>query len=138
MESPEGFFSTVADLRSHKLFAFQDLGRALPLDQTFFFRLEQFDGKLKEAVRSYLPELAGKHFYVRLERRGFKGRIVSPELERALDRYVLEALAREGTEAQVDFSHPDAVVAVETCGDRCGVGLLERDLMDRYDFVRVA
>jgi tRNA(Ser,Leu) C12 N-acetylase TAN1 len=74
---------------------------------------------------------------VRLERRGHKGEIVSPEAERALDRFILESLEKRGTSAEVDFAAPDRIVVVETIGDRAGAGLLARETMARYDFVRV-
>ncbi len=82
--------------------------------------------------------LAEKCFYVRLERRGLKGWIVLPEVERALDTFIETELSQMGRSAQVDFERPDAVVVVETVGDRCGVGFLTREMMDRYAFVRVS
>jgi tRNA(Ser,Leu) C12 N-acetylase TAN1 len=95
--------------------------------------------KAKAALLPFVELLAGKRFYVRLERRGHKGQIVSPEVERELDAFIEQTLAAAGRKpAPVDFEHPDAVVVVvETIGDRCGVGLLTRETMDRYDCVRV-
>jgi len=137
VEDLRAFLETVRRKRGEQLIAFQDLGRVIPLDGIFTFHAENFIERAREAIRPYLEILADRHFYVRLERRGFKGRIVSPEAERALDAFIEEELAREGKSAQIDFEQPDAVVAVETVGDRCGVGLLTRETMERYDFVRV-
>jgi tRNA(Ser,Leu) C12 N-acetylase TAN1 len=81
--------------------------------------------------------LVGQSFYVRLERRGLKGRIVSPEVERCLDACLLELAAETGNPARIDFDDPDTVLAVETIGDRCGIGVLTRELRARYPFVRV-
>lgn len=137
VEDPQAFLETVREKREEQLIAFQDLGRVIPLDRIFTFHVEDFIERACEAIRPYLEILSDRHFYVRLERRGFKGRIISPEAERALDTFLKEELAREGKTSQIDFEHPDAVVAVETVGDRCGVGLLTRETMERYDFVRV-
>jgi len=131
------FLERLRTERAARLLAFQDLGRVVPVDRVFTFHLEEFLHKAQEALRPYLPELAGKHFYVRLERRGLKGQIVSPEAERSLDAFVKGELEQQGEVAEVDFEHPDAIVVVETIGDRCGVGLLTREMLERYDFVRV-
>lgn len=131
------FLERLRTERGERLIAFQDLGRVVPVDRIFTFHLEEFLDKAREALRPSLPDLAGKRFYVRLERRGLKGRIVSPEAERSLDAFVKEELQRQGVTAEVDFAHPDAIVVVETIGARCGVGLLTREMLERYDFVRV-
>jgi tRNA(Ser,Leu) C12 N-acetylase TAN1 len=137
VDDPHAFLEAVRERRERQLIAFQDLGRAVPVDRTFTFHLEEFLDQAREAIRPWLDELAGQRFYVRLERRGLKGRIVSPEAERALDGFVLEELGKAGKTAEVGFEHPDAVVVIETIGDRAGVGLLTREMLERYDFVRV-
>ncbi len=137
VEDPSVFLETVRTEQKRSLIAFQDLGRVIPVERTFPFHAEEFLERARQAIRPYIDQLAGKRFYVRLERRGLKGRIVSPEAERALDAFIEEELAQKGQSARVGFEHPDAVVAVETIGDRCGVGLLTREQMARYAFVRV-
>lgn len=134
----EAFLETIRAKREKQLTAFQDVGRVIPLDKVFSFRPETFLELVAAAIRPYLPVLAGKRHYVRLERRGFKGVIVSPEAEQALDGFIADELAALGASAEVDFENPDAVVVVETIGDRCGVTLLARKTMERYHFVRVA
>jgi tRNA(Ser,Leu) C12 N-acetylase TAN1 len=138
VEDPMKFLESIREKRQKQLIAFQDLGRVVPLDRVFVFHLEEFPVKAKAALLPCVEVLEGKRYYVRLERRGLKGQIISPEVERELDAFIEQTLATAGRKpAQVDFEHPDAVVAVETIGDRCGVGLLNREMMDRYDFVRV-
>jgi tRNA(Ser,Leu) C12 N-acetylase TAN1 len=131
------FLEQVRAERERRLIAFADLGRAVPVECVFPFHVEEFLDKAQAAIRPYLERLAGRRFYVRLERRGLKGQIVSPEAERALDGFVKAELEQAGKGAEVDFASPDAVIVVETVGDRCGVGLLTRELLERYDFVRV-
>jgi tRNA(Ser,Leu) C12 N-acetylase TAN1 len=138
VEDPRTFLESIREKRQKQLIAFQDLGRVVPLERVFVFHLEEFPEKAKAALLPCVEFLEGKRFYVRLERRGLKGQIVSPEVERELDAFIEQTLAAAGRKpAQVDFEHPDAVVVVETIGDRCGVGLLTREVMDGYDFVRV-
>jgi tRNA(Ser,Leu) C12 N-acetylase TAN1 len=131
------FLETVREQREEKLIAFQDLGRVVPLETVFTFELDDFLARLCEALRPWLDKLANCRFYVRLERRGLKGQIVSPDIEQALDAYVLDELVDLGHVGEIDFENPDAVVAIETIGDRCGVGLITRELSERYEFVRV-
>jgi tRNA(Ser,Leu) C12 N-acetylase TAN1 len=131
------FLETLRDRRKMSLIAFQDIGRVIPLEQVAVFRLETFLEVAREAIRPFLGQLAGRRFYVRLERRGHKGQIISPEAERALDAFIKEELAKGGETAAVDFDHPEMIVAVETLGDRLGVGLLTGELLERYELVRI-
>jgi tRNA(Ser,Leu) C12 N-acetylase TAN1 len=133
----DDFLETIRHKREEQLIAFQDLGRIVPLETVFTFELDDFLPRLCQAIRPWLGKLADCRFHVRLERRGLKGEIVSPDVEQALDTYVLEELADLGHSARIDFDDPDMVVAIETIGDRCGVGLITRDLNERFEFVRV-
>jgi tRNA(Ser,Leu) C12 N-acetylase TAN1 len=115
----------------------EDLARALPVEQLFRFTPETFEQQLKEAVAPLVERMAGGTFYVRLERRGFKGRIVSPEVERALDTYVISLAAEHGKTLQVSFEDADYVVVAETVSETCGVALLTRELRARYPFMKI-
>ena len=138
VEDPWSFLETVREHRERQLSAFQDLGRVVPIERHFIFRAEEFVAKACEAIRPWVGQLAGRRFYVRLERRGLKGRIISPEAERAIDVFIKEELGQRGQQAAIDFSDPDVVVTIETIGDRAGLALLTRALRERFDFVRVA
>ena len=48
-------------------------------------------------------------------------------------RHMMDDLKPFGEFHRTEFT----VVALETVGDRCGVGLLTREVLKRYDFVRV-
>jgi tRNA(Ser,Leu) C12 N-acetylase TAN1 len=132
----EAFLGQVHEKRRDES-ALRDLRRVIPLDRVFTFHLEEFQSRLRESIVSYVDDLGGKRFYVRLERRGLKGQIVSPEVERELDGFILQTLQMSNKRGSIDFEDPDAVLVIETIGDRCGVGLLTREMMERYDFVRV-
>jgi tRNA(Ser,Leu) C12 N-acetylase TAN1 len=133
----ESFCETIRRKRSEQVIAFQDVARVVPLERVFTFEVDDFLAKLCQALRPWIARLAECHFYVRLERRGLKGQIISPDIEQALDAFILDELIDLGHRATIDFDDPDAVVAIETIGDRCGVGLITREWNRRFDFVRV-
>jgi tRNA(Ser,Leu) C12 N-acetylase TAN1 len=74
---------------------------------------------------------------VRLHRRGFKGRLSTPEEERFLDDALLEALQAAGTPCSLSFDDPDAIIQIETVGNRAGLSLWTREDLARYPFLRV-
>lgn len=114
------------------------LGRVTPLERLFDFQSPtELEARAKEAVTPWLGELAGTRFYVRMHRRGFKGRISSPEVERLLDRWIRERVAEEGHSAEVDFDDPDWIVDLETVGQRGGVACWDRAERARYPFLNL-
>lgn len=80
--------------------------------------------------------MAGKTFHVRLHRRGFKGQLSTPEEERFLDDTLLDALKRAGTPGSLAFDDPDAVIQIETVGNRAGISLWSREELGRFPFLR--
>jgi tRNA(Ser,Leu) C12 N-acetylase TAN1 len=114
------------------------LSRVVPVFATFSFStVEEFQEKAGEAVLGYVGELGGKRFHVRVHRRGFKGRIVTPEQERFLDDLLLDALVRAGAPGKIAFDDPDVVIAVETVGTRAGVSRWTREDLERFPFLRL-
>jgi tRNA(Ser,Leu) C12 N-acetylase TAN1 len=131
------FLETILRQRQERAIAFQDLSRIVPLDKVFTFDPDDFLAKACNAIRPYLPRMSEHRFYVRLERRGYKGQIVSPDIEQALDSFILDELADVGHSGKIDYETPEAVLALETVGNRCGIGFITRELSDRYPFVHV-
>lgn len=114
------------------------LSRLIPVTHTFSFQSpEEFEQKAGAVVLEWAPKLAGKSFHVRMHRRGFKGKLSSPEEERFLDRIVLDALQKDGLSAQVTFEDPDAIIIVETIGQRAGLSFWTREQLQRYPFIRI-
>ncbi len=92
---------------------------------------------LAEATAPLLDRLAtGPAFYVRLSRRGLKGRIDTPAIERAVGDHVWRALEARGVAPRIDFRDPDHVLVIEMLGDQAGLGLVDRAMRTRYPFVR--
>ncbi len=112
--------------------------RLVPVSHTFVFQSPQeFKVKAKEAVLSWVPQLAGKGFYVRMRRRGFKGRLSSEEEERFLDKVLLDALEGAKTPGNITFETPDAIIAVEIVGSRAGLSLWTAEDLKKYPFIRL-
>ena len=140
LEVPDlsAFTERLAQLCAEKSEILNILSRVVPAQAVFAFQTpEEFEDKAREAVLRWVPDLAGKSFYVRLYRRGFRGRILSPEEERFLDQVLLSALEDRGTPGRIDFDDPDLVIDVETVGNRAGLALWTREDLARYPFLRV-
>ena len=132
-DDTEAFLSAVlADT-----FLNERIGKAVPIERTFPFRAEDFEEKLEGALQAYLSRLAGSRFHVRMERRGFKGRLNSLEIEQEMDRLLKERLVEAGKGCEIDFEDPDNIVVVETVADWCGVSLITRKMKERYPFIKV-
>jgi tRNA(Ser,Leu) C12 N-acetylase TAN1 len=114
------------------------ISRIVPGTITFDFQSPvEFEAHAKDAVVQLAPALVGKRFHVRIHRRGFKHRIVSPEEERQLDHVILAELAAKGPGAEVAFDDPDVIVAIETVGQRACVSAWSREDLARYPFLRL-
>ena len=114
------------------------IARFVPAAQTFYYTSrEEFDKKAREAVLALAGKLAGKKFHVRMKRRGFKKRISSLEEENLLDTLLLETLEKKGNPGTITFDDPDAVLIIETVGQRAGVSLFTREELARYPFLHV-
>lgn len=114
------------------------ISRLAPARVAFNFRdVAEFETKAREAALSWVPDLAGKSFHVRLHRRGFKGTLTSPDEERFLDEALLDALDAAGTPGSIAFDDPDAVIDVETIDNRAGMAFWTREDLQRYPFLKV-
>ncbi len=113
------------------------IARLVPCAETFTFQTpEAFEERARDVVLRWTSRLASKSFHVRLHRRGFKGALKSQEEERFLDEALLAALEQAGTPGRIDFENPDAVIDVETVGNRAGLSFWTRDELERYPFLR--
>lgn len=114
------------------------LARAVPVTQSFSFQSPQeFEAKAVEAVEPWLALFAGRRFHVRMHRRGFRGRMASPEEERFLDHHIIGRLQAQGADAEVSFDDPDLILAVETVDQRAGLSLWSREELQRYPLLRL-
>lgn len=115
----------------------QGIARVIPVEQTFEFTPDTFEERLREAVTPYVQRMSDGAFYVRLERRGYKGKIISPEVERALDTHIIVTGEQQGKHLHVSFEDPDYIVAVETVTNICGAALFDREIRTKYPLIKI-
>jgi len=137
VEDRAAFLDRVAEALARDPLLPTALARLLPIDHTLRFTLETALDDLAVAAEPLVDRLEGDAFFVRLERRGLKGRLHTPTLERDLADRVWRMLEARGRTPRVDFRDPDGVLVVETLGDQAGIVLLPRALRARYPFVRI-
>jgi tRNA(Ser,Leu) C12 N-acetylase TAN1 len=113
------------------------LAKVVPVETTVRFDAPTAVQTFADAAAPLLDRLAGGTFFVRLERRGMKGRLHTPTLERELGDRVWKALEARGRTPRVDFADPDAILVVETVGDEAGIGVIARALRTQFPFVKV-
>lgn len=113
------------------------LARIVPVAARVAIEADTAADTLAVAAEPLLDRLAGGSFFVRVERRGLKGRLHTPTVERALGDHVWRALESRGSVPRIDFGDPDAVLLVETLGDQAGIALIDRALRRAHPFVRV-
>jgi tRNA(Ser,Leu) C12 N-acetylase TAN1 len=114
------------------------LTKVIPVEGFAVFDAPVLGDAAMALIEPHLDRIAGQTFYVRLERRGFKGIVHTPTIERVVGERVLVACAVRGRPATVRFDDPDVIVVLETTGDMVGLALLTRDLRAAYPFVRVS
>jgi tRNA(Ser,Leu) C12 N-acetylase TAN1 len=113
----------------------RDLARVIPIEDSFRFSPETLAEQLKAAVASFVRRMESGTCYVRLERRGLEGLVMSQEVERAVADHLFALAEREGKDLRASFEDPDYIVAAETLGNECGVVLIDRELRQQYPFV---
>jgi tRNA(Ser,Leu) C12 N-acetylase TAN1 len=137
VEDPRAFMSWLAVRVAEEPGLLNFISRVVPAAQVFeFHSAEEFEAKAREVVLMLTPELAGKSFHVRMHRRGFRGQLSAHEEEQRLGAVLFETLQAAGTPATVKFDDPDAIVVIETVGERAGVSVFMRDDMQRCPFLR--
>jgi tRNA(Ser,Leu) C12 N-acetylase TAN1 len=138
VEDPAGLLPTLEEWREQDPSLDLSLARVVPVSHRFHFQsAEEFLDKLMETVPIWAERLGGKAFYVRMHRRGLKGRLSSQSVERQLADGILEFLEKAGAPARIRFDDPDAVLAVETVGNGAGLSLWSRDELLRYSFLKL-
>jgi len=131
------FLETLKRYWDEKPFLPELLSTIVPLREVFPFTLENIEERLREKVLALIPEIGDRAFYVRLKRRGRKGELSSQEMEQTLDQFLKEELASRGKKSRVDFEAAEVMVVVELIHNQCGLGLVTREMKERYPFIKV-
>jgi tRNA(Ser,Leu) C12 N-acetylase TAN1 len=131
------FLAALREATAHDTILAASLARVLPIARTF--RLEEDDpvAGMETALEPFHEQLAGRSFYVRIERRGLHGTLHSSAVERRLGAALWRLVEAAGHAPRVTFEDPDVILAIETLGDRAGIAVIDRALRREYPFVRV-
>jgi tRNA(Ser,Leu) C12 N-acetylase TAN1 len=132
-----GFLEILRQYWAEKPFFPHLLSTVVPLRVVFAFTLENLLLRLKEEALALGPEIGDAPFYVRMKRRGHKGELSSLEVEQALDEFLKEELAARGQRCHIDFDQAEVILIVETIHNQCGLGLVTREMKERYSFIKV-
>jgi hypothetical protein len=54
-----------------------------------------------------------------------------------VDHFLREQLESRGQRCRIDFAAPEVIVVVETIHNQCGLGLVTREMKERYPFIKV-
>jgi tRNA(Ser,Leu) C12 N-acetylase TAN1 len=115
------------------------VARLVPVTETFTYEsAEEFRAKTDAVVAAWAADLASRRFYVRMHRRGFKGKLASNAEERRLGEFLLAHVPPGSEPAHIDFDRPDVVIAVETVGTQAGLARFSRVDLERYELLRLA
>jgi len=112
--------------------------RLVPVSEKFVFECaDEFRSKSAAVVAPWAAELGGQRFYVRMHRRGFKGRLASDVEERRLGDILISHAPHGSDRPSVCFDHPEIVIAVETVGNDAGLARFTASDLDRYELLRL-
>ena len=137
VESVDAFLAGVHEALAGDPLLPTALARVVPVEATVRFEAPTAVDTLAAAAEPFVDRLAGGSFFVRLERRGLKGRLHTPTVERELGDRVWRALEAKGHTPRVAFKDPDAVLVVETIGDEAGLAVVTRALRAQHPFVKI-
>lgn len=137
VEDRERFYEELRRAREMRDPVWRFLVRVVPVDAEFSFTVDTFRERLGEVVDGMADRVPPGAFYVRIERRGHKGEIPTPEVEREMDGRIIAAHERMGRTSRVDFKEFASVVAVETFHDLGGAGIVLKEAMERYPFLKL-
>jgi tRNA(Ser,Leu) C12 N-acetylase TAN1 len=131
------FLDALESIRQESPGRLRSLSQIVPIERFFHFDVTDFREKAKEAVSPYIDQLENSRFFVRVVRRGHKGEISGMETEKELASFILESLQREGTHAAVNIEEFEKMIVVETVENLAGIGLITREMKDKYPFIKV-
>jgi tRNA(Ser,Leu) C12 N-acetylase TAN1 len=137
-QSAHEFLAALQESVEHDATLINAVARVVPVTDTFSFDSpEAFREGVTRVALPWAEDLAGKRFYVRMHRRGFKGRLSSTDEERALGDALLRRVHEHGGTATVAFERPDWVIVIETVDSRAGLSRWARDDLERYELLRI-
>jgi tRNA(Ser,Leu) C12 N-acetylase TAN1 len=115
--------------------------RVIPVDVAFSVSPDNLIDKLKQRVEGYLDEIEpGETFGFRVVRRGAKEGSSSQKkkIEREVGSYFFDLVEKvHGRKPKVNVKRPDKLIAIAILGNRCGIGLITREMLEKYSVIKV-
>jgi tRNA(Ser,Leu) C12 N-acetylase TAN1 len=138
VDDPRAFLDQLHEAHDRMPMIRGGLGKAIPIERVVRFGgPETFVDDVAAALPPLLDRMAGKTFFARVFRRGFRGMIDSTAAEGEIGARLVALLEARGERPKVSFRDADVVVSIETLRDEAGIALLDRDLRAAHPFVRV-
>jgi len=133
VESLEAF---LRELEKRNIFT---LSKVVPIEKSFTFSPTSAVEEFCEAVKSLLEKIRkGESFGVIVERRGLRGAFSSQEVAKEVGTFISKALEeRDGEKPRVNLRDPDKAVVFETLGRWCGVGIMPKEIREKYFYLKL-
>jgi len=132
----ENFETFLQELEKRSVFA---LSRVVLIEKSFTFSPTCVVEEFCEAVRPLLEKIRkGESFRVIVERRGLKGALSSQEVAEEVGTFISEVLEeRDCEKPKVNLRDPDKAAVFETLGKWCGVGIISKEMRERYFYLKL-
>jgi len=138
VDEPRAFLERLQEAHDRVQAIRGGLGKAIPMERTVRFGgPDTFLDDVTTALEPLLDRIAGRTFFVRVFRRGFRGMIDSTSAEGEIGARLVALLQARGEQPKVTFRDADVAVSIETVRDELGIALLDRDLRAAHPFVRI-
>ena len=138
VDEPRAFLAVLQDAYDRVPLLRGALGKAIPIERRLRFAApDTFVDEVMAVLDALAERLAGRTFFVRVFRRGFRGAMDSTRLEGEIGARLVSLLETRGERPTVRFRDPDVVVSIETLRDEAGIAVLDRELRAAHPFVRV-
>ena len=124
------------ELERRSIFA---LSRVVPIEKSFTFSPERVAEEFCDAVKPLLEKIRkGESFRVIVERRGLKGVFSSQEVATQIGTFISKTLEeRDGEKPKVSLRDPDKAVVFETLERWFGVGIITKEMRQRYFYLKL-
>jgi tRNA(Ser,Leu) C12 N-acetylase TAN1 len=136
-DDPMRALEVIGHLTDEQPALYDAVARVAPAMRTFEFEsTEAFKNRASSVIREWTPNLVGRSFHVRLHRRGSKLEVRTPDAERCLGDFLIDATMKAGMAARISFTDPDAVIVIDTVDDRAGIAMWTRADLARHRLLR--
>lgn len=115
------------------------LSRVIPIERHFTFSPDNVVKEFCDAAKPLIGRIGkGESFCIVVERRGLKGFFSSHEVAKEVGTFIFKTLwERDGEKPRVDLNDPDKAIVFETLDKWCGVGVVSKEIREKYFYLRL-